>query len=89
MRRLKRAHQKYIKEQTKRRRKFKNRCLIAGSAAAITLGSGALLNITKADYTPDPHELVVSQDADADYFMDLSKADRITGRGLDRAAFRK
>ncbi|MHC4657435.1 MAG: hypothetical protein ACYS91_20810 [Planctomycetota bacterium] len=66
MRRLKRAHQRYIRQQVKRRRKFRQRAIAAGTAAAITLGTGVCVNKAIAAYTPDPHELTVSKDADAD-----------------------
>ena len=66
MRRLKRAHQRYVREQVKRRKKFRQRAIAAGTAAAITLGTGVGINKALAAYTPDPHELPVSQDADAD-----------------------
>jgi hypothetical protein len=66
MRRLKRAHQKYAREQAKRHKKFRQRAVAAGTAAAITLGAGVSINKALAAYTPDPHELSVSQDADAD-----------------------
>lgn len=70
MRRLKRAHQKHLKEQAKRRKKFKKRAIAAGTAAAITLGAGVGINKALAAYTPDNHELSVSQDADADLLAD-------------------
>ncbi|MHC4463434.1 MAG: hypothetical protein ACYS30_18665, partial [Planctomycetota bacterium] len=66
MRRLKRAHQKYAREQAKRHKKFRQRAIAAGTAAAITLGAGVGIKRALAGYTPDPHELSVSQDADAD-----------------------
>ena len=66
MRRLKRAHQRYVREQTKRRKKFRQRAIAAGTVAAITLGTGVSINKAIAAYTPDPHELAVSKDADAD-----------------------
>jgi len=66
MRRLRRAHQKYVREQAKKRKKFKQRAIAAGTAAVITLGAGAGINKALAAYTPDNHELPVSQDADAD-----------------------
>jgi len=66
MRRLKRAHQRCVREQTKRRKKFRQRAIAAGTVAAITLGTGVGVNKTLAAYTPDPHELAVSKDADAD-----------------------
>lgn len=65
MRRLKRAHQKYAREQAKRHKKFRQRAVAAGTAAAITLGAGVGINKALA-HTPDIHELPVSQDADAD-----------------------
>ena len=66
MRKLKRAHQKYAREQTKRRKKFRQRAIAAGTVAAIALGTGVGINNALAAYTPDPHELAVSKDADAD-----------------------
>lgn len=66
MRRLKRAHQKYVREQAKRRKKFRQRAIAAGTAAAITLGTGVGINKALAAYTPNPHELAISNDADAD-----------------------
>lgn len=62
MRKLRRAHQRHPGE----RKKFKKQALAAGTAAAITLGTGAGLHKALAVYTPDLHELPVSQDADAD-----------------------
>ncbi len=62
MRKLIRAHQK----QTRERKKFRRRAVAAGTAAAITLGAGVSLHKALAAYTPDLHELSVSQDADAD-----------------------
>jgi hypothetical protein len=66
MRRLRRVHERHIKEQAKRCKKFKKRAIAAGTAAVITLGTGVGINKALAVYTPDPHELPVSQDADAD-----------------------
>jgi hypothetical protein len=66
MRRLRRAHQRHAREQAKRRKKFKQRAVAAGTAAVIILGAGVSLNKALAAYTPDPHELPVAQDADAD-----------------------
>jgi len=65
MRRLKRAHQKYAREQAKRHKKFRQRAIAAGTVAAIALGAGVCLTKALA-HTPDIHELPVSQDADAD-----------------------
>jgi len=66
MRKLRRAHQRLARREAKRRKKFKTRAIAAGTAAAITLGAGVGLNRALAAYTPDNHELLVSQDADAD-----------------------
>ena len=66
MRGLRRNYQKHLKEQEKRRKKFRKSTIAAGAAAAITLGSGLSVNRILAAYTPDPHELPVSQDSDAD-----------------------
>jgi len=62
MRRLRRAHQRGVRK----RRKFKQRAIAAGTAAAITLGTGLSLNKALAGHTPDKHELPIGQDADAD-----------------------
>ena len=62
MRKLRRAHQRHLGE----RKKFKKQALAAGTAAAITLGAGVGLHKALAGYTPNLHELPVSQDADAD-----------------------
>ena len=70
MRRLKRAHQRHTRQQARRRKKFKQRALAAGTAAVITLGAGASLNKALAQYTPDKHELAVSKDADWDLLAD-------------------
>jgi len=65
MRRLKRAHQKHVREQAKRRKKFRQRTIAAGTAAIIILGTGIGLN-KALGHTPDDHELPVAQDADSD-----------------------
>jgi hypothetical protein len=70
MRRLRRAHQRGVRK----RRKFKQQAIAAGTAAAITLGTGVSLNKALAGFpqsgvpghTPDKHELPIGQDADAD-----------------------
>lgn len=62
MRKLRRAYQRQIKKNSK----LRNRAIAAGAAAAITLGTGVNLSKTIAAYSQDKHELVVSQDADAD-----------------------
>jgi hypothetical protein len=72
MRRLRRAHQRHAIQQAKRHKKFKQKALAAGAAAAITLGAGVSLSITLA-HTPDPHELPVSQDADGDLLTDAEE----------------
>jgi hypothetical protein len=70
MKRLKRAHQRQLRKQAKRRKKLKQRAVAAGTAAIITLGAAAAGNRVLAQYTPDPHELAVSQDADGDLLAD-------------------
>ncbi len=74
MRKLRRAHQKHAKEQAKWRKKFNKRAVAAGTAAVITLGAGVGINKALAEYTPDPHELPVSQDADNDLLADSEEA---------------
>jgi hypothetical protein len=62
MRRLRRAHQRHVRREAKRSRKFKQRAVVAGTVAAITLVAGIGLNKALAD----DHQLPVSRDADAD-----------------------
>jgi len=62
MRRLRRAHQRHAGKN----RRFRQRAIAAGTAAAITLGTGATLNKALAEYKPDEHQLSVSHDADSD-----------------------
>ena len=72
MRRLRRAYQRNARQEAKRRKKFRQRAVAAGTAAAITLGAGVSLSRALA-YTPDIHELPVSQDADADLLADTEE----------------
>jgi hypothetical protein len=72
MRRLRRAHQRNARQEAKRRIKFRQRAIAAGTAAAITLGAGVCLTKALA-HTPDIHELPVSQDADADLLADAEE----------------
>lgn len=66
MKRLRRAHQRRIKKSQKPLRgKLRQKAIAAGAAAAITLGTAGL-NKAIADNPPDPHQLIVNQDADAD-----------------------
>lgn len=72
MRRLRRAYQRNAGQEAKRRKKFRQRAVAAGTAAVITLGAG--VSLTKAlAHTPDIHELPVSQDADADLLADTEE----------------
>jgi len=73
MKRLKRAHQRQLRKQAKRHKKFKQRAVAAGTAAIIALGVSAAGNHALAQYTPDPHELAVSQDADGDLLADAEE----------------
>jgi len=66
MRKIRRAHQRHVR----RRKKFKQRAIAAGTAAVITLGTGMSRNYALAGYTPDTHQLKVNQDADADLLAD-------------------
>jgi len=66
MRKIRRVHQRHVR----RRKKFKQRAIAAGTAAVITLGTGMSRNYALAGYTPDTHQLKVSQDADADLLAD-------------------
>lgn len=70
MKRLRRAYQRGTPQggnpQRGRRKKFKYRAIAAGSAAVITFGTGISLSYTLDGYTPNKHQLSVSQDADRD-----------------------
>jgi hypothetical protein len=64
MRRLRRAHQRYVTEVAKRSGKLKSRALAAGTAAAITLVTG--MSASKPFAESDKHQLPVSRDVDGD-----------------------
>jgi hypothetical protein len=70
MKRLRRAHQRQLRKEAERHKKFKQRAVAAGTAAVITLGVAAAGNHALAQYTPDPHELPVVKDADWDLLAD-------------------
>jgi len=72
MRRLRRAYQRNARQEAKRRKKFRQGAIAAGTAAAITLGAGVCLTKALA-HTPDIHELPVIQDADADLLADTEE----------------
>jgi len=73
MRKLRRAHQRQVRQQAKRLKKFKNGAVAAGTAAVITLGVGVSLNKALGAYTPDRHQFPVAQDADADLLADAEE----------------
>ncbi|KPL25446.1 MAG: hypothetical protein AMJ75_00955 [Phycisphaerae bacterium SM1_79] len=62
MRRLRRAQQRHAKQS----KRFKRRAVAAGTAAVVTLATGVTLHKAIAAPTSDAHQLIVSQDADAD-----------------------
>ncbi len=62
MRRLRRAQQRHARQN----KKFRRRAVAAGTAAVITLGTGATLRKALAAPTPDAHQVPVRQDADID-----------------------
>ncbi|MCK4294152.1 MAG: hypothetical protein KAY65_13215 [Planctomycetes bacterium] len=70
MRRLRRAKQR----QARKSRKLKRRFVAAGAAAAITLGAGVTLHKALGAPGPDPHQLPVAADADADLLADAEEA---------------
>ncbi|MHC4572872.1 MAG: hypothetical protein ACYS76_01860 [Planctomycetota bacterium] len=69
MRRLRRARLRHTQEVAKRRKKLNQKALAAGTAAAIALGAGVGMSKAVA-YTPEPHRLPVSPDADKDLLAD-------------------
>lgn len=66
MKRLRRAHQRFVRQQAKQQKNFKHQAIAAGTTFAIPLGTGISLKKALAAYTPDDHELPVSQDTDTD-----------------------
>lgn len=70
MRKLRRARQRHARK----RRKLKQCAIAAGTTAAIALGTGISLHKALAAHTPDPHQLPVAQDADADLLADSEEA---------------
>ncbi len=74
MRRLRRAHQKFLREQAKKHKNLKQKALATGAAAAIALGSGAGLHKAIAAVPPDQHHLPVTQDYDTDLLSDSEES---------------
>ncbi|MBN2181075.1 MAG: hypothetical protein JW715_04115 [Sedimentisphaerales bacterium] len=79
MKRLRRAHQRRInnpQDALRRSKKLRQKVIAAGTVAAITFGAAGLKK-TFADAVPvnkpDQHQLVVSQDADADQLADVEE----------------
>ncbi len=62
MRRLRRAQQRHARQN----RRFRRRAVAAGTAAVISLATGATLQKAFAGMNSDPHQLPVSRDADTD-----------------------
>ena len=74
MKRLRRAHQRRIKKSRKPLRgKLRFKAIAAGTAAAVTLGTAGL-NKALAYNSPDLHQQIVSQDADADQLANAEEA---------------
>jgi len=69
MKRLRRAYQRH----PGKRNRFKYRAIAAGSAAVITFGTVISRNYTLAGYTPDKHQLSVSQDTDRDLLTNMEE----------------
>jgi len=57
----------------KKRRNFTRRAVVAGTAAAISLGTGAALHKALAAFTPDVHQLLVAHDSDGDLLADAEE----------------
>ncbi len=70
MRRLRRAKER----QARKSRKLKRRFVAAGAAAAITLGAGVTLHKALGAPGPDPHQLPVAADGDADLLAHAEEA---------------
>jgi len=68
MKRLRRAHQRRIKKSQKLRQK----AIAAGTAAAITLATAGLNRAIAFD-SPDLHQQILTQDADADQLADAEE----------------
>ena len=69
MKRLRRTYRRKIMK----RKKFRERAIVLGTTAAITLGTGAALNKTLAKEKPLTHQLLVSRDKDADFLADTEE----------------
>src|SRR4030042_807236 len=79
MKRLRRVHQRRVKKSQKplrgklRQRPWAQGAVAAGVAAAITFGTAGL-NKAFAGDSPDQHQLIVSQDADADQLANTEES---------------
>ncbi len=69
MKKLRRTYQKKVKKVAKRHQKLKRHFLVAGTTAAISVGTVSLSKAWAADAL-DPHQLPVSQDMDVDLLTD-------------------
>ncbi|MBN2272599.1 MAG: hypothetical protein JXN61_18445, partial [Sedimentisphaerales bacterium] len=58
----------------KKRTSFRKRAVVAGTAAAISLGTGVTLHKALAAFTPDVHQLPVAHDSDGDLLADAEEA---------------
>jgi len=74
MRRLRRAHEKSVKERISRRGRIRRQAVAAGTAAVVALGAGAAIRKAHGAYTPDPHQLQVAYDADSDLLADKEES---------------
>jgi len=79
MRKLRRAYQKNQRQN----KRFKQRIVSAGVAAVITLGSSASISKAIGPDLPDPHQLSVKCDADADLLA--NKEETAIGYNVFRA----
>ena len=65
----KRTRRKIIRKRTK----FRKRAVAAGTAAAISLGTGMTLHKALAAFPPDIHQLAVAHDSDGDLLSDAEE----------------
>jgi hypothetical protein len=61
----------------KKRRNFRKSTVVAGTAAAISLGTGVTLHKALAAFAPDVHQLPVAHDSDGDLLAEAESASMI------------
>jgi hypothetical protein len=73
MRKLKRAHQKFLKQQQKKQTKLRKYTITTSTAAVIIFGAAGLHRAV-ADIPTDPHQLLVQNDTDKDFLSNIEES---------------